>query len=244
MNNFSGLFLDSGSLEEVEKWNFLIGGVTTNQVILLTKDRVKDIPKRIREICEVIGNDKTLSIELPDSEWPFERLIEIGKKYSAISPKNIVIKVPIVTDNDKGLLLINRFAKLGIRTNATIGMNYGQLVMAAEASRGSTNNETNFISLFWGRTIESVEKYNESVRPDLLLKSVKQYLSDHVLSTKIIVGSIRTTDQVREAFYYGADIVTIAPGLMAELLVNERAKETTGEFDQAFRNVEKEIILV
>ena len=116
--------------------------------------------------------------------------------------------------------------------------------MAAEASRGSTNNETNFISLFWGRTIESVEKYNESVRPDLLLKSVKQYLSDHVLSTKIIVGSIRTTDQVREAFYYGADIVTIAPGLMAELLVNERAKETTGEFDQAFRNVEKEIILV
>ena len=123
MNNFSGLFLDSGSLEEVEKWNFLIGGVTTNQVILLTKDRVKDIPKRIREICEVIGNDKTLSIELPDSEWPFERLIEIGKKYSAISPKNIVIKVPIVTDNDKGLLLINRFAKLGIRTNATIGMN-------------------------------------------------------------------------------------------------------------------------
>ena len=99
-----------------------------------------------------------------------------------------MIKVPIVTDNVKGLLLINRFAKLGIRTNATIGMNYGQLVMAAEASRGSTNNETNFISLFWGRTIESVEKYNESVRPDLLLKSVKQYLSDHVLSTKIIVG--------------------------------------------------------
>ena len=31
--------------------------------------------------------------------------------------------------------------------------------------------------------------------------------------------------------------MTIAPGLMAELLVNERAKETTGEFDQAFRNV-------
>ena len=35
--------------------------------------------------------------------------------------------------------------------------------------------------------------------------------------------------------------MTIAPGLMAELLVNERAKETTGEFDQAFRNVERRL---
>ncbi|MBW7944607.1 hypothetical protein H3C70_04380 [Patescibacteria group bacterium] len=245
MNNSSGFFLDSGNIADVKRWAFLVGGVTTNQVILFSKDKVTDIPKRITEIVSIISPEKSLSIELPDSEWSEEKLFELGKRYHSLSPENVVIKVPITTTCNKGLVLIHKFAQEGIRTNATVGMNFGQLTMAAEAGRSHTDTQRpNFVSLFWARTQESRERHGETVEPADLLRSVKQYIQEHNLLTKIIVGSIRTVDQVREAFSAGADIVTIPPTLLDELLKNKRAEETIQEFDQAFRATEKDIKLL
>lgn len=245
MNSFSGFFLDSGDINEVKKWNFLIGGVTTNQVILFSKDKVTNIPKRISEIANCIGRDKSISIELPDSEWSEEKLLDMGRKFHKLSPDNIVIKVPIITTSEKGLKLINQFSLEGIRTNATAGMNYGQLSMAAEAGRSYQNTQKpNFISLFWARTQESKERYDETIDPAEILKLVKQYVQEHSLSTKIIVGSIRSRNQVKEAFEAGADIVTLTPPLLIELLGNQRAEETIAEFDRAFRIAEKDLKLI
>ncbi len=240
----NGIFLDSGNISSIKTWQPYVGGVTTNQVILFTKDQVRDIPKQIELICDLLDENQSISIELPDSEWDQDKLLGVAKFYNSIDPNKITIKVPIITQSTKGLELINNLSKMRIRTNATVGMNFGQLVLAAEAGRSNcTQERPNYVSLFWGRTIESVERYSESVYPRILIESVKNYFQNHNLNTKIIVGSIRDVEQIREAFSCGADIVTITPELMVQMIKNRRAQETIHEFDLAFRNAEKDIKL-
>ena len=242
--NRSGYFLDSGNLEQIQKWKELIGGVTTNQVILFSKEGITNIPEHLNAMCEITGPGVPISLELPDSNWSIEKMVALAEYYYHIHPDNTVIKVPILPKDVKGLKIITILSKKGIPTNATIGMSFGQLTMAAEAARTYTGQGANYISLFWGRTQESVERYQEGILPQRLLEATLAYLINHQLDdTKIIVGSIREPIQVIEAFSLGADIVTVSPSILESLLYNRRADETVEEFNSAFKAVENTITL-
>lgn len=242
--NRSGYFLDSGSIEQIQKWKEIIGGVTTNQVILFSKEGVTNIPEHLDAMCEATGPGIPISLELPDSSWSVEKMVALAEYYYHNHPDNTVIKVPILPKDVKGLKIITILSKNGIPTNATIGMSFGQLTMAAEAARTYAGQGSTYISLFWGRTQECVERYKEGVPPQQLLEATLAYLINHQLNdTRIIVGSIREPVQVIEAFSLGADIVTVPPSILESLLYNRRADETVEEFNSAFRAVENTITL-
>lgn len=131
--NQSGYFLDSGNIRQIKKWKEVIGGVTTNQVILFSTEGVLNIPKHLSAMCKATGPGVPISMELPDSSWSIEKMVALAEHYYHDHPDNTVIKVPILPKDTKGLKLINILSKKGIPTNATIGMSFGQLTMAAEA---------------------------------------------------------------------------------------------------------------
>lgn len=242
--NGSGYFLDSGDLDEIRKWREVIGGVTTNQLILFQKQGIKNVHKHLASICEIVGDDFPVSVELPDSSWPVEKMLALAMRYHEAHPTNTVIKVPILPNDVKGLKLIYKLALAGVRTNATIGLNFGQLTLAAEAARGYADHGVSYISLFYGRAIESYERDKERQMPQQILESTLIYLANHNLyNTKVIVGSIRKPEQVIEAFSLGADIVTVPPAILEKLLYNKRSEETVEEFDSAFRKSEDKITL-
>lgn len=243
--NYSGWFLDTGRLDEIEKWKSVIGGITTNQMILFKKENILNLGEHIKKICKLVGKGVPVSVELPDSSASFEEMIKIALKLYAKYSSNVVVKVPIVPNSNKGLRVISELSKRGIPTNATIGINEAQLLLAAEAARYYKGKGDNYISLFWNRARESVFK-GESNEPARVLKTTIKYLENHGLNTKIIVGSIRKPDDVIDAFENGADIVTVPPEITEKVMFTSKALDTLKEFDDAYLAVKdlKEFKLV
>lgn len=107
-------------------------------------------------------------------------------------------------------------------------------VAAKEHRNLSQEDETRF-----------AEELNNTV-PDAaasLLITLK-YLETHSLATRVIVGSIRSVDQIERAFFLGADIVTIPPKLIEEWMFTQRGVETVDQFNQAYRDVKDKIKLI
>lgn len=235
----SGWFLDSGDPELAKKWLEVIGGITTNQMILFKKEGIFNIPEHLGKLCQITGPNFPISVELPDSKADINEMIDLAEKYREMFPDNTVVKIPILPDDVKGLKVIAELVKRGIRTNATIGINESQLILAAEAARRFSGEGSTYISLFWARAIESNGR-GESRHPKDVLEATLTYLANHQLDTKIIIGSIREPAQVIEAFSLGADIVTVPPSILEKIMHTSRAVETINEFDAAYEAVKND----
>jgi transaldolase len=127
-------------------------------------------------------------------------------------------------------------AREGVKINATLGLTSGQLIGAAEALRLS---EDSYISLFWGRCDEA-----GGIGAEDTLKTVLKYLEVHGLNSKVIIGSIRSVEQIDTAFKLGAHIVTIPPKLIEEWMFTKRGVETADQFNEAYRTVKNQMKLI
>ena len=236
--NDSGIFFDSANLVDFEKWfkTGILGGATTNPVIL-QKDGVLDVPGHISKMIDICGEGFPISIEIPDSKMSEGEMIELALKYNGMFPYNAVIKIPIdPRDSQKAFKVIYKLGRAGVVINATLGLSAGQLIGAAEALRGARSN---YISLFWGRCEEA-----GGIGAAKTLTTVLKYLETHKLHSSVIIGSIRDTEQINEAFSLGANIVTIPPKLIEEWMFTKRGVETAKQFNRAYREVKDQMKLI
>jgi transaldolase len=190
-------------------------GVTTNQKIFLSEGGV-DFRKRVLDICRVV--DGPVSVETTTSTE--SELLAEAREYSSWH-KRVVVKVAMTADG-KGLKVVHQLAKEGIRTNMTLMMTYNQLILAAKA--GAT-----FVSLFYNRSKEAGED------PVKIIKDYVATAKESNLKARLIVGSIRTPDDVATAFAAGAHIVTIPTKILRQMPFNQRTEETREEFDKAWQ---------
>lgn len=227
------IFIDSAELKEVQKylsWG-ICDGVTTNPSICLKagvkggEDGIKD---RAIEIAKLIA-PMPLSIEVT-TDNPEEILVQ-ARKYSKWA-ENISVKVTITDKNGNSLLpAIFALVSEGVSVNVTAMMTYNQAILAAKAiNAGSVISKTkkvNFISIFAGRISEEhgVEQAQK------VLKEVRQWLDFHnYKNIEIIVGSVRTPENVELWSKSGAHILTIPPEVIAKCLLSARTKETVVQF--------------
>jgi len=211
------IFLDTASLDEcveLSKWG-LADGVTTNQKIFLSEGGV-DFKKRVIDICRVV--DGPVSVETTTNTEA--ELLAEAREYASWH-KRVVVKVAMTADG-RGLKVVNQLAKEGIRTNMTLMMTYNQLVLAAKA--GAT-----FVSLFYNRSKEAGED------PVKIIRDYVGTAKESNLKARLIVGSIRTPDDVASAFAAGAHIVTIPTKILRQMPFNKRTEETREEFDKAWQ---------
>lgn len=250
------IFIDSSNLEEVKKWNAtgVIDGVTTNQAIML-KDglNIRDFKKVVKAICREMGK-KPVSIELTDSKASINEMILEAKRLSSLAP-NITVKVPLIPDTTKSLEVMQALISLNIAINVTVIMTFEQMLIAALAVKDS--KKTSFISFFWGRSLEDQVKYRgrfdfmadykrvgleSSVNgdPKNIVSETAKFLKEGGFENpKIIIGSVRTSTMVGEAFAAGANIVTIAPDILQSMLFSQRAIETIKQFDEAWMQLKE-----
>ncbi len=210
------IFLDTASLNEIEEistWG-LIDGVTTNQKIFLAEGGV-DFKKRVLDICNIV--DGPISVETTKNN--VHDLLDEAREYASWH-KNIVIKVAMFGNGD-GLKVVNQLTKEAIRTNMTVMMTFNQLVLATKA--GAT-----FVSLFYNRAKEAGQDPNQIIRDYVAFAKEGGY------SSKLIVGSIRTPDDVSTAIACGAHVMTIPTKILKIMPFNKRTEETIVEFDQAW----------
>jgi len=211
------IFLDTASLDEcveLSKWG-LADGVTTNQKIFLSEGGV-DFKKRVMDICRVVNGP--VSVETTTKTE--DELLAEAREYASWH-KRVVVKVAMTADG-MGLKVVHQLSKEEIRTNMTLMMTYNQLIMAAKA--GAT-----YVSLFYNRAKEAGEDP---------LKIIRDYVAtakESGLKARIIVGSIRTPEDVASAFAAGAHIVTIPTKILRQMPFNKRTEETREEFDKAWQ---------
>lgn len=259
--NSSGIFYDSANLEGFKKWfdAGILGGATTNPLIL-QKEGIFNVPEHISRMIGICGPEFPISIEVPDSKMSKQEMVNLAMKYQKKFPRNAVIKIPMdPREPEKAYEVMYKLGQKGVRVNATLGLSMGQLVGAAEALRHSEAEGDNYISLFWARREEAKnqivkELVKRGVRrkeaiekvPDAAASLVMtlKYLETHGLSCRVIIGSIRSVDQIETAFSLGADIVTIPPKLIEEWMHTQRGVETADEFNAAYRSVKNKVTLI
>ena len=119
--------------------------------------------------------------------------------------------------------MCEQLAKEHIKTNMTVMMTFNQLVLAAKA--GAT-----YVSLFYNRSKEAGEN------PAQIIRDYVAVAKEGKLSAKLIVGSIRTPDDVALAVAAGAHIMTVPAKILRQMPFNKRTEETIEEFDKAWQD--------
>lgn len=212
------IFLDTANVNEIEhivKWG-VIDGVTTNQKIFLN-EKGTDFKARVMRICELVG-DKPVSVE--SNGKTLHEMLEDARTFSKIA-KNIVAKVPMTKDGI-GLQAVKKLTDEGIKTNATVMMNFNQLMLATKA--GAT-----YVSLFYNRAKDAGED------PISVVKNITNWINSNSYKTKLIVGSIRSPNDVAEAAIAGAHIITIPYKILITMPFHKKTEETIEEFDKAWQ---------
>ncbi len=239
------IFIDSANLKEIKKfisWG-ICDGVTTNPTICL-KDGVRGglegIKKRTVKIAELIAPRST-SAEVT-TEDP-EEIIKQAKQYAGLA-ENIAVKVTITDRKGKSLLpTIHKLVKDGVRVNVTAMTTFNQAIFAAKAinaglKASSQAKKPHFISIFGGRISEE----QGAKRAFEVIKNVRDWLDFHGLENiEIIVGSVRSPENVEHWARTGAHVLTITPERITKSLLGARTKETVAQFIDDAKKSMKEI---
>jgi len=190
-------FIDTAEIAEIRAAHEqgLVDGVTTNPSLI--KKSGRDFKEVITEIASFIDGPISAEVIAQDAAG----MVREGRELVAISPKNIVIKVPMTGE---GLKATRSFATEGIRTNVTLAFSPLQALLAAKA--GAT-----YVSPFVGRLDDIGHEGMDGI------DQIRTIFDNYGYTTEIIVASVRHPLHVLNAALLGADICTIPFGVLKQL---------------------------
>lgn len=211
------VFVDSADQKQIEHWldQGVVDGVTTNPSIMF-KDGATDLEECVRRLAGLLG-EKPLSVEVTSNDRGV--MVEQARTFATWA-RNIVVKIPIVNEDGESCLgVMHRLSQEGIGVNATAILSFNQAMLAAKA--GAT-----YVSIFAGRVAD------EGNDPAVTISNVRRWLDDWELSSRIIVGSIRTVMDIQNAALAGAHIITIPPQFLPKMVDHRYSRETVRQFVQ------------
>lgn len=191
------LFLDTIDINEIKTYHDygILDGVTTNPSLM--SKATQDVNEQVKAICNLIDGD--VSVEVISSEY--QDMINEGKKFVEIA-NNVVIKLPMTWD---GVRACRYFADNDIKVNMTLCFSVNQAMLAAKS--GAT-----YISPFIGRLDDIGEDGME------LIHKIRLMYDNYGFDTQILAASIRNMDHIEDAALAGADVATIPPKIMQNLV--------------------------
>ena len=215
------LFADTANLDEIKVANDMgvIQGVTTNPS-LIAKEPQGSFDDLIMKLSEDCGAEElSLSVEVFAEEYDaiVKQACEIYEKFSAVCP-DLYVKIPVGFDE---LRAIKTCSKNGVKINATICYSEQQLIHCASAG-------AKYVSLFYCR----LKQHGGDV--ERALRRTRRYILENGLDTQIIAGSIRTQQDVCDAWDYGADIVTTGLPVIKEMVSHPKTTESYDGFMNDF----------
>ena len=130
-----------------------------------------------------------------------DAMVREGRELARVAD-NIVVKVPLI---EEGLKACKRFRAEGIRVNVTLCFSPAQALLAAKA--GAT-----YISPFVGRLDDISADGME------LIRQIRQIYDNYSFETEVLVALVRHPMHVVEAALIGADIATVPPKVLHQLI--------------------------
>lgn len=214
------VFLDTADLKEIEWWlgfKGMIKGITTNPSIL-KKAGFSDPFDAWKKIIELKTRftDEPLSVSVEVfCDEPQEMLLQARHFVRELNYPGLAVKIPIlgVKGTDR-LEVIRELSQDGIAVNCTGCVGFIQARAAASAG-------ARYVSLLYRRSIDG------GLNGKFMVRGTREFLDAEDLKAEIIVGSIRTPNDVYDAFEAGAHIVTVPP---QHMLFHQKSVDTQIQF--------------
>ena len=194
-------FIDTADVDEIRDFSAtgLLDGVTTNpSLVAKTGRNLFDI---LAEICELVPGPVSAEVTATETD---DMLVE-GRKLAGLAP-NITVKVPLTWD---GLKACRALSQGGISVNVTLCFSAAQAILAAKAGAG-------YVSPFVGR-LDDIGEDGMKLIADI--REIYDNYSDS-FRTEILVASIRHPLHLVEAARLGADVATIPPKVLRQLVAH------------------------
>ncbi len=204
------IFIDTANLNEIKKAKALglVDGVTTNPT-LLSKEG-EEAETLIRKISKEVKGPINVEVTGTTSE----EMVKEARRMATWGDE-IVIKIPITHE---GLKAVRSLSSEGIRTNVTLLFSAGQAILAAKA--GAT-----YVCPFLGR-LDDI-----SFRGIDLIQQIRGIYDNYdAFNTQIIVASVRNPIHVIEAGLIGAEIVTIPPAIIEQMVKHPLTDKGIAQF--------------
>jgi transaldolase len=191
-------FVDTAEVSEIRSLAEagLVDGVTTNPSLIAKSGR--KMAEVIVEICGLTPGP--VSAEVTATEY--DDMLAEGRYLREIAP-NVCVKVPLT---EAGLRTCRALSGEGTLVNVTLCFSPAQALLAAKA--GAT-----FISPFVGR-LDDIATDGMLLIADIL----KIYRNYPNLKTEVLVASIRHPIHLVEAAKLGAEVATLPPAVIRQLL--------------------------
>ena len=192
-------FIDSANIDEISELSEMgvVDGVTTNPSLIYKSGR--DFKEVIKEIARIVSGPISAEVTSLNKN----EMIDQGLELSKIA-NNIVIKVPLT---EHGLIACKNLSKKSIKVNVTLCFSSSQALIAAKM--GAT-----YISPFIGR-LDDIS--NEGLN---LIEEIINIYNNYPdrLRTEVLVASIRSPLQVAQVAQMGADVATIPPKIVKQMI--------------------------
>jgi transaldolase len=190
--------MDTANLNEIRKAKALglVDGVTTNPTLLSKEGEESET--LIKKISKEVKGPVNVEVTAITHE-------EIVKEAKVLATwgDEIVIKIPITRE---GLKAVKSLSAEGIHTNVTLLFSASQAILAAKA--GAT-----YVCPFLGRLDDISFNGLE------LIGQIRGIYDNYdEIETQIIVASVRNPLHVIEAGLIGAEIVTIPPAIIDQMV--------------------------
>ncbi|PIZ32764.1 MAG: fructose-6-phosphate aldolase [Alphaproteobacteria bacterium CG_4_10_14_0_8_um_filter_37_21] len=190
-------FLDTANVDDLKPFleTGLIDGITTNPSLIAQQG--KKLSDVIKQFCDLV--DGPISAEVMGKTS--KEMIKEGLELSKIN-KNVTIKLPLTIE---GLKACYALSNEEIMTNVTLCFSVTQALMAAKA--GAT-----FISPFIGR-LDDISSNGSS-----LIKDIAETFAIQQMDTLVLAASIRTPYHAMQAAKDGAEVATIPPKVLQQMI--------------------------
>ena len=214
-------FIDTADVKEIRDLSTtgLLDGVTTNPSLI--KKSGRKITELIEEICKIVSGPVSAEV----AATTFDKMIKEAQVLKKIAD-NVTIKLPLTWD---GLMACKALRDEGIMVNITLCFSASQALLAAKSG-------ANFISPFVGR-LDDIGADGMS-----LISEIKQIYSNYNnLTTEILVASVRHPRHDIEAAKLGADVVTLPPNVIKQLITHPLTDKGLDAFLKDWKETGQEI---
>jgi transaldolase len=174
----------------------VLDGVTTNPS-LMAKEGRRDTDALLKEICDLVQGPVSGEVTAVDAGG----MIAEGRRLAAIS-EHLVVKIPTTLE---GLKAIKALSADGTPVNATLCFSASQAILVAKAGAA-------YVSPFVGR-LDDISEDGMA-----LIEDIVTIYENYDFPTEVLVASIRHPRHVVEAALIGADVATIPPQVIRQLV--------------------------
>ena len=191
-------FIDTAEIAEIRELaaTGLVDGVTTNPSLIAKSGR--NILDVVAEICDLVPGPISAEVTATD----FAGMMAEADILRKLRP-NIAVKVPLTMD---GLKTCKALSDQGTKVNVTLCFSANQAILAAKAGAA-------FVSPFVGRLDDIGQDGME------LIGDIVDIFSNYpAWKTEVLVASIRHPMHVTEAARLGADVVTMPPKVLKQMV--------------------------